>query len=291
MKVRVNFHIVLKQLLTLPKAADELEWYIPAAILPGDLQRSLNIINQFLEKPLDLEGKKASQLISKKRRRRRRRRSPSPDANGESSEDEVPKKKKEKKKKEKQQYKSAQFIEDSDAELADMEAFLEKEKALREKTAKAAAETGRIATMKPTGTKKRRKKAGDNGTAKKRRKRGGNAEVTEAEKNQSDGNDSDESELNIFGSPPRSPSTAQTSPEIEQEQVKPRPRPRPRPLAKPSASDEAHEGTQDVVKPLSLTSLSPLDEASDRDSDDLHHATMSRKKGRLQLVLSDEEDD
>lgn len=289
--LKLVFRLVKFQVLD--ETADELEWYIPAAILPDDLQRSLNIINQFLEKPLDLEGKKASQLISKKRKRRRRRRSPSPDANEESSEDEIPKKKKEKKKKEKQQYKSAQFIEDSDAELADMEAFLEKEKALREKTAKAAAETGRIATMKPTGTKKRRKKAGDNGTAKKRRKRGGNAEVTEAEKNQSDGNDSDESELNIFGSPPRSPSTAQTSPEIEEEQVKPRPRPRPRPRvqAQPSASDEAHENTQDAVKPLSLTSLSPLDEASDRDSEGSHRATMSRKKGRLQLVLSDEEDD
>lgn len=59
--------------------ANELEWYIPAAVLPSDLQSCLNVISQFLENPLDLEGKKASQLLSKKRRRRLRRPSPSSD--------------------------------------------------------------------------------------------------------------------------------------------------------------------------------------------------------------------
>ena len=65
-------------------------------------------------------------------------------------------KKNEKKKKETEIYKSAQFIEDSDAEYGDMETFLEKEKAIR--TRAEAAGTG-SATMKPTGTKKRRRNA------------------------------------------------------------------------------------------------------------------------------------
>lgn len=142
---------------------DELEWYIPAAILVEDLQRTLNVINQFLHTPIDLEGKKASQLFSKKRRRRRRR-SPSPesDADGMSGDEVMRKKRKEKKKKEKETYKSAQFIEDSDAEYGDMESFLEKEKAARERAVLAAAASGtdRPATMKPTGTKKRRRNPG-----------------------------------------------------------------------------------------------------------------------------------
>ena len=132
-------------------------------MLPADLQSYLNVINQFLENPIDLEGKKASQLLSKKRRRRRRRPSPSPDPDASESEGEEPRKRKEKKKKEKQQYKSAQFIEDSDAEMEDMETFLEKEKALRERTALLAASTGHVATMRPTGTKKRRKRAEEDG--------------------------------------------------------------------------------------------------------------------------------
>ncbi|KAI0061071.1 timeless-domain-containing protein [Artomyces pyxidatus] len=57
--------------------AEELEWYIPAGILVADLQRSLNVIRQFQIAPLDLGGKRAAQLLSKKRRRARRARSPS----------------------------------------------------------------------------------------------------------------------------------------------------------------------------------------------------------------------
>ena len=119
------------------------------------------MINQFLEAPFDLEGKKASQLLSKKRRRRRQVRSPFPSSGDDAvilDEDE-PKRKKERKKKEATQYKSAQFIEDSDEEYGGMDAFLEKEKAMRERIEAAARERGRsIGTMKPTGTKKRRRK-------------------------------------------------------------------------------------------------------------------------------------
>ena len=64
--------------------ADELEWYIPATVLPSHLQRSLNIINQYLETPLDLEGKKPAELMKKKpRRRTRRKREPTPDSDAE----------------------------------------------------------------------------------------------------------------------------------------------------------------------------------------------------------------
>lgn len=147
--------------------ADELEWYIPAAILVEELQRTLNVINQFLQSPINLDVKQASQLLSKKRRRRRRR-SPSPGSDDDASVDEPRReKRKEKKKKEKEIYKSAQFIEDSDVEYGDMEAFLEKEKVARERATLAAeaAGTDRPATMKPTGTKKRRRTVA-NGTSK-----------------------------------------------------------------------------------------------------------------------------
>lgn len=282
--------------------ADELEWYIPAAIVPSDLQRSLNVINQFLANPLDLGGKQASHLLSKKRQRRRRRRSPSPESkNGDSSEDEAPKK--EKKRKEKQQYKSAQFIEDSDAEYGDMEAFLEREKALREKTALAAATSGHIATMKPTGTKKRRRKAAENDTGKKKRKRGSKEQAKEFEQEQSEvGQSSDESEFNIFGSPKRSPSTANTSP--QDVEPKPRPRPRPRQIKKPtpltatkfgSADKELEHYSDDevqIVESKPSLSLTPHTShtPSDQELDGLEPVAKAKRKGRLQLVLSDDDE-
>ncbi|EPT01958.1 hypothetical protein FOMPIDRAFT_1036026 [Fomitopsis schrenkii] len=253
-QLKLLFRLIKFQILD--EDVNELEWYIPAAVLPADLQSCLNVINQFLENPLDLEGKKASQLLSKKRRRRRRRRSPSPDPDASEPEGEEPKKRKEKKKKEKQQYKSAQFIEDSDAEMEDMETFLEKEKALRERTALLAASTGHVATMRATGTKKRRKRATEDGGAKKRRRKGKGGAETDlvGAAVQSDGSDSDASEVNIFGSPRRSPSTQPTSPDpaIEAEVPKPKPRPRPRPLRK--------------------------------------KASETKKKGKLHVVISDEED-
>ncbi|KAK0224118.1 timeless protein-domain-containing protein [Armillaria fumosa] len=154
--------------------ADELEWYIPAAISPVELRRTLTVINQFLESPIDLNGKKASQLLAKTRRRRRRIRVQESDQEDEeASDDEDPRrrKKSEKKKKEEEQYKSAQFIEDSDEEYGNMEAFLAQEKARREKAAgkPAALAEGESTTMKSHGTKKRRKKAGDKGDKKRRK--------------------------------------------------------------------------------------------------------------------------
>lgn len=140
--------------------AEELQWVVPAAIAPSVLRTRLNVVDQFLKNPIDLEGKKASEMLSKKTRRRRRRRSPSLGSDVELLDDEPRRHKKEKKKKEEKKYKSAQFIEDSDEEYGDMEGFLEREKVLREKTARAAADSGKIATMRATGTKKKRRKKG-----------------------------------------------------------------------------------------------------------------------------------
>ena len=218
--------------------ADELEWYVPAAILPTDLQSSLNIIHQYLETPFDLQGKKASQLLSKKRRRRARRRAAARDAESDAEDEEQPKRK-ERKKKEETKYKSAQFIEDSDAELGDDEEFFAKEAALRERAALAATQ-GLNATMKPAGTKKRKKHKEGEGRGKKRGK-------TSLVDNPSqpdpiapqDPLDSDVSEssvsveVNHFTTGDRS--TPATSPEEA-----PRPqRPKPRPKVRPSTSSRA----------------------------------------------------
>ncbi|KAH7883094.1 timeless protein-domain-containing protein [Phlebopus sp. FC_14] len=142
------------------EGTDELQWVVPAAIIPGILQSRLSVIEQFLKNPIDLDGKKASQLLSRKTRRSRRRRSPSPTPDVEPLDSE-PRRRKERRKKEEKLYKSAQFIEDSDEEYGDMDAFLEREKGLRERAAKAAAESGRVTTMRANGTKKHRKKAQD----------------------------------------------------------------------------------------------------------------------------------
>ncbi|TFY59930.1 hypothetical protein EVG20_g7607, partial [Dentipellis fragilis] len=153
--------------------AEELEWYVPAGILVSDLQRSLHVIEQFEREPLDLGGKRAAQLLSKKAKRRRRRRRADSGSEAEGAEsDEEPRKKRERKKKEKEVYKSAQFIEDSDEEFGeDLDAFFAREKALREKMAIAAVDSALgIGTMRTTGTKKRRRKDGKVVVNKKRKK-------------------------------------------------------------------------------------------------------------------------
>jgi len=104
------------------------------------------------------------------------------DADEDAEEDE-PKvhKRKEKKKKEKEQYKSAQFIVDSDDDMiGTMEEFLEQEKQRRIKAELAAAnaETGtttRPVGMRATGTKKRRRK--DEGKPGGRKKHKADSEV------------------------------------------------------------------------------------------------------------------
>jgi replication fork protection complex subunit Tof1/Swi1 len=144
--------------------ADELEWYIPAGIDPPDLQRSLTIIEQFEETPFDLQGKHASQLLHKKRRRRRRRVASS-SSDSENDDEAAPRKAR--KARERQTYKSAQFIEDSDEEYGqDIDEFFVREAALRQRIALAAADSAlNIGTMRPNGTKKRRRAQPSPGTA------------------------------------------------------------------------------------------------------------------------------
>jgi len=145
-------------------ATDEPQWYIPAGIDPSDLQRSLTVIEQFEKTPLDLEGKRAAQLLHKKRqsRRRRRRRTTASSSEGEANVDDDDEGRKHKvahKAREREEYMSAQFIEDSDEEYGrDIEEFFAREAALRERTALAAIDSlSHIGTMRATGTKKRRR--------------------------------------------------------------------------------------------------------------------------------------
>jgi replication fork protection complex subunit Tof1/Swi1 len=123
-------------------------------LLPGDLQNTLGVIRQYLSSPIDLDGKKASTFLRAKTKRRRR--SPSPGTDTEDSESSNGRFKREKRKKEKEVYKSAAIIMDSDDEYGDMDAFLEKERILRERTERFTSESGSLATMKATGTKKRK---------------------------------------------------------------------------------------------------------------------------------------
>ncbi|KAH9983375.1 timeless protein-domain-containing protein, partial [Russula compacta] len=160
--------------------ADELEWYIPAGIDLPDLQRCLTVIEQFEKTPLDLKGKRASQLLSKKRRRRRRRTAAAAktttssggsegEAEGVNGDDEDEdedeegqrrRKARKRRERERQTYKSAQFIEDSDEEYGQgIDEFFAREAELRKRTAlAAAASSSNIGTMRPTGTKKRRRR-------------------------------------------------------------------------------------------------------------------------------------
>jgi replication fork protection complex subunit Tof1/Swi1 len=228
--------------------ADELEWYVPAAIVPAELQSTLGVIRQYLAFPFDLDGKKASALLGKKTRRRQRRRSPTPESDAD--DDDRPKKaKKEKRKKEKEVYKSAAMIEDSDEEYGDIEAFLEKEKALREKTERIAMEGGKLPTMKSTGTKKRRREAVKKVRGKKKRKADDETAVIDT------GDDSSHSESSSVSA--SGGSLRKTSPPKEQSPAEPKPRPKPKPRYKGTSSRafspsiERSEDTQleDSVRP------------------------------------------
>lgn len=148
--------------------ADEFEWYVPAGIGLPDLRGALAVIEQFEKAPLDLGGKRASQLLCKKRRSRRRRQRQRPrhtsadsDSDGSGSEDDESKGKKARAR-EREAYKSAQFIEDSDEEFGrDIDTFFAKEAELRERTALAAVDSALGAgTMRASGTKKRRRPRG-----------------------------------------------------------------------------------------------------------------------------------
>ena len=216
-------------------------------------------------------------MLLNRKRRRRRRRSPSPDSDSDDAQPENEprrKKRKEKKKEEKEQYKSAQFIEDSDEEYGGMEAFLEKERIQREKMQLAAALAGpldRPITMKATGTKKRRRKGADVGSLSKKRRAsaptsGGAREDFAEGEHQPDDDD-------VEGSPVE---TAEHHGAVELPPV-PRPRPRPRPKA-PSqlASTPASEADDGPPTP------------SQHDASGMPSISHTHRSKRL--IISDEED-
>ncbi|KAJ6500386.1 timeless protein-domain-containing protein [Mycena sanguinolenta] len=279
--------------------SSDLEWFVSADISPADLQRTLTVIGQFLAKPINLDGKQASELLTKTRTRRR---SPSPESNADASEggenadsesasdSDAPKKRKKRKDKDKEdkeppkrvEYKSAQFIEDSDEEYGDLDAFLEKEKEKREEMALKVAESGNI---QPAGTKKRRKKeapAGE-GTSKRKKKRKSSPAAG--------GGASDaESDADVFGSRPVGDAEESTA------KTRPRPRPKPKPRFKsqkeagtssPETAPRSSEMDEDIpdVAPELVAEVTVNAEGSDEEK----IGTLNRRK-KNRLVISDEED-
>ncbi|CAK5278316.1 unnamed protein product [Mycena citricolor] len=251
----------------------EWEWTMPKEVPPAELERMKKVIEQFLETPINLQGKKASELMTKTSQRRRR--SPSPSASESGSESsggqgEFDDKKNSKKKKgrkartkdrsentrkerQQQEYKSAQFIEDSDEEYGDIDAFLEKEKVMRERILLQIEKTGMEAPMQKTGTKKRRKKDGLEGSKRKKKR-------------------PDEEADDVFESQP----VAQT-----------RPRPKPKPIFKAKADELPVDSTMDVDEDSQHDSGSAALDAADPDSD----SACPRRRPRRTVAISDDDDD
>ncbi|KAH9474545.1 Topoisomerase 1-associated factor 1 [Psilocybe cubensis] len=267
----------LSKFYILDQDSDELEWYIPSTIETDELQRIHNVINQFLDTPFDLDGKKASELLQKKRRRRRRR-SPSPDSDNAavlSGDERRSKKRKEKKMKEKEQYKSAQFIEDSDEEYGNMEAFLEKEKLQRQKAVLAAEAEGlnRPPTMKASGTKKRRRKNMEGSKAKKRK-----GDVSSARSSGAD--NSDDSEVEVV-------SITHTQPSSSVGNQTPKKTPRIRPRPRPKRLESVLPGSS----PIAMSDHDNLPSSPSREQN-VEPETLAGRSIRYtkRLILSDDED-
>ncbi|KAJ7608441.1 timeless protein-domain-containing protein [Roridomyces roridus] len=310
----------LAKFILLPEGPDgsEPEWCVGADVPPADLERTRKVIKQFLVTPINLEGKKATELLTKTRRSRRAR-SPSLSSEsggefsdngsgGEAGDGSGKHKKKKKKKggeeegrrerakKKELEYKSAQFIEDSDEEYGDIDAFLEKEKEMRERILRTAEEAGRSAPMKATGTKKRKKKDAPVGEGKRKKK-------------QRKADDEDE---DVFGSrpveeedptPPSRPrpkprfkggrrSSPETAPETEDAVAdSPPQRPRPKPRFKGKVAQVTPEtGTlaqMDVDEDAAATVSAGVPEAGSSDEETMRG--LSRRRTN-RLVVSDDED-
>ncbi|KZV75695.1 timeless-domain-containing protein [Peniophora sp. CONT] len=293
--------------------ADELDWYIPAGISVPELQTVLNVITQFQENPLDLKGQKPSQLLQKKRRRRVRAPAAS-DGSGSDSDADLRAARRKKRKKEEKAYKSAEFVVDSDDEEDDA-AFFAREAALRERTARIAAESGHAmasGTMRKTGTKKRKGRSVREGARKRHRAGGGLLDgssdveadpmaaglddepvsfAPDADAILNDGSDSDADSDAAGG--------AQLPP-----QKRPQPRPRPVPrrkgrsgspgeLSSGSGAGADREAAHTAVSPVSAA-ISPVgykggaDEGGDRDSDD---AVPVRRRVVRRAIIDDDDAD
>ena len=240
--------------------------------------------------PFELDGKKAIELLSKKRRRRRRR-SPSPDADDDavlSGDQPRIKKRVEKKKKEKEIYKSAQFIQDSDEEYGDMDAFLEKEKMQREKTNTAAATAGtsRPPTMKATGTKKRRKKNGEKGLKSKKQKSSTASATLGHQIPDVDVHDSDGDVETVEDSHIPSNGIILDQPSKQP----PRPRPRPRPRPKGSGPEKLPPSSPTPSSGHETRSSSPLSRYVSPEPEPEGTSSSSHPHRRRRLILSDDEE-
>lgn len=167
----------------------EVEWVIPAKLDLRVLRSRLEVVEQYLETPVELGGKKPKELLVKTRKKgtrhtRRRRGADSEEEENKSEEDDDGREdgKRARRRAEERKYKSAQFIEDSDAECGDMEAFLEREQELRTRMARAAEENGReLGTMREKGTKKRRRGRGREDERAKRVRTAGGSEEEETD--------------------------------------------------------------------------------------------------------------
>lgn len=298
-----------------PLAATELEWICPAAKMPDDLQRSLNLINIYLEEPFDLNGKKALQMLSKSkpaaRKPKRRTRGSDGDEPGglddfldeaEGPLRERGNKRKAKKKQEKENALSAQFIEDSDAELGDDDTFWAAEAALRERV-NAVAEKGGPA-IQGAGTKKRKKKEDhhNEGTTRKRaRKSQSAASMAEVVV------DSSDEELGgALGSATnvsRRQSTPDTSPDVSNNRnMTSKLRKLPSVASSPPSSSEDetntdHDGIFDtkILKELSSQGGRRLNRVSssafsDLEDDENAIPTLKAARPTKRLVLSDDDD-
>ncbi|GJE93432.1 timeless-domain-containing protein [Phanerochaete sordida] len=293
--------------------ADELEWYVPAALVPEELQRSLALINQFLEKPIDLGDKRAASLVQRKARTRRRRRLLSPTPAPSDGEDAPRRARRAKKTKETRLYKSAQFVEDSDVGEDEWAAFFAKERDLRERMRLAALQAGsEHAAMKKSGTKKRRRR-GEKATEQKRKRVrgpgggdsdaededegggvGGDARQDEGVPRDSDVESDGEGIFNPFATP-RVWSSSRTSPAESVEgpqpqKSKPKPKPRPKPRAKArAATPDVEEVLEDVGERPPPRSSSPAIEVSDGEDSDVMALPRRAAKKKPLFLSSDEE--
>ncbi|KAJ7056867.1 timeless protein-domain-containing protein [Mycena amicta] len=299
----------------------EAQWFVGKDVPPADLQRTLKVVEQFLNTPINLQGKKASELLTKtsqrrrapvtsssssdsgdaetsssaadsdgegegkKRKKKKKKRGDGDDGGGDASDGERRKRKqKQKPKKPPPEFKSAQFIEDSDEEYGAMDEFLAREKEMRERIEKMATETGKSAGMRETGTKKRKKKEGTEGAkgakGRKKRKRG------DSEDGGAPAKDSDaESDADDGDAPKASP---------------PRPRPRPKPKARVKPKDAANDDDaldsqfELVAAPSTANSdmevVVPPAAGSDDDNDGAVGAGAGRRR-KNRLVISDDEDE
>ena len=248
---------------------DDLQWYVPAGILPEELQRCIDVIRNLLENPVDLEGKKPQEMLNKTKKRTRARRY----VEGEEAEGEEAESRKARRRKEEKEYKSAQFIKDSDFDPEEDAKFYTKERELRERAKKAALEGGQGSLMLSTGTKKRKKvQAAREKSKNVRRKRNSDEEDEER---------------------PEEEAQAESSPSEEGSDGETTPPPKPRPRAVPRRRHVPFDVGEDEAEPASAVASTnaPPPETNGNDMEDESAPVLPKPRRRTQaVVVSDEEE-